>query len=216
MKEVTRRGFITQASVVGAAAAVVGISSMPLPAPRRAESRSSSPASDLRINGPVPEDVVVHIRDAKTSEVALIAGEDEFVYHDAKLVSSVLSKFSKEHEGVGHVLPPRSTGDLTGSGSRQHRHVRVRVTRRSRHRHADHELHPVRGADGGPNFYEFGEDVRYLIHIDNDGDGSPTSPTSSTSRPRWVTRRRSSTTPDPSSRSTATTGAASSSTPSRR
>ena len=38
---------------------------------------------------------MVHIRDAKTSEVALIAGEEEFVYHDAQLVSSVLSKFNK-------------------------------------------------------------------------------------------------------------------------
>jgi hypothetical protein len=93
MKEVTRRGFITQASVVGAAAAVVGISSMPSGA--AAAEAASSPASGLKIKGSVPEDVVVHIRDAKTSEVALIAGEDEFVYHDAKLVSSVLSKFSK-------------------------------------------------------------------------------------------------------------------------
>jgi hypothetical protein len=93
MKEVTRRGFITQASVVGAAAAVAGIASMPTGAD--AVQSTSSPASDLKIHGPVPEDVVVHIRDAKTSEVALIAGHEEFVYHDAKLVSSVLSKFNK-------------------------------------------------------------------------------------------------------------------------
>jgi hypothetical protein len=26
-------------------------------------------------------------------------------------------------------------------------------------------------ANGGPNFYEFGDDVRYSIHVDNDGDG---------------------------------------------
>ncbi|MEK8108031.1 DUF4331 family protein [Micromonospora sp. M12] len=25
----------------------------------------------------------------------------------------------------------------------------------------------------GPNFFEFGDDVRYEIHIDNDGDGRP-------------------------------------------
>jgi hypothetical protein len=30
---------------------------------------------------------------------------------------------------------------------------------------------PLEGPDGGPNFYEFGDDVRYEIHIDNDGDG---------------------------------------------
>src|SRR5262249_51518741 len=30
---------------------------------------------------------------------------------------------------------------------------------------------PLEGPDGGPNFYEFGNDVSYDIHIDNDGDG---------------------------------------------
>ena len=29
---------------------------------------------------------------------------------------------------------------------------------------------PLEGPDGGPNFYEFGEDVLYTINIDNDGD----------------------------------------------
>jgi hypothetical protein len=30
---------------------------------------------------------------------------------------------------------------------------------------------PLEGPAGGPNFYEFGDDVRYDINIDNDGDG---------------------------------------------
>src|SRR5690349_25116132 len=30
---------------------------------------------------------------------------------------------------------------------------------------------PLEEPPGGPNFYEFGDDVRYEIHIDNDGDG---------------------------------------------
>jgi hypothetical protein len=30
---------------------------------------------------------------------------------------------------------------------------------------------PMQNPAGGPNFYEFGNDVRYEIHIDNDGDG---------------------------------------------
>src|SRR5580698_2567364 len=30
---------------------------------------------------------------------------------------------------------------------------------------------PLEGPDGGPNFYEFGNDVLYEINIDNDGDG---------------------------------------------
>ena len=30
---------------------------------------------------------------------------------------------------------------------------------------------PLQEPDGGPNFFEFGDDVLYEIHIDNDGDG---------------------------------------------
>ena len=30
---------------------------------------------------------------------------------------------------------------------------------------------PLQKPDGGPNFYEFGDDVRYEIHIDNAGTG---------------------------------------------
>jgi hypothetical protein len=32
---------------------------------------------------------------------------------------------------------------------------------------------PLQGPAGGPNFYEFGDDVLYEIHIDNNGDGWP-------------------------------------------
>ena len=32
---------------------------------------------------------------------------------------------------------------------------------------------PLQQPAGGPNFYEFGNDVLYQIHIDNDGDGNP-------------------------------------------
>jgi Domain of unknown function (DUF4331) len=32
---------------------------------------------------------------------------------------------------------------------------------------------PLQAPAGGPNFYQFGDDVRYEIHIDNDGDGQP-------------------------------------------
>ncbi|MDQ1382759.1 MAG: hypothetical protein QOG65_138, partial [Actinomycetota bacterium] len=30
---------------------------------------------------------------------------------------------------------------------------------------------PLQGPAAGPNFYEFGDDVLYEIHIDNNGDG---------------------------------------------
>lgn len=32
---------------------------------------------------------------------------------------------------------------------------------------------PLQGPPGGPNFFEFGDDVLYSIHIDNDGDALP-------------------------------------------
>ncbi len=32
---------------------------------------------------------------------------------------------------------------------------------------------PLQGPAGGPNFYEFGDDVLYEIHVDNTGDGRP-------------------------------------------
>src|SRR5579864_7229588 len=32
---------------------------------------------------------------------------------------------------------------------------------------------PLQGPAGGPNFYEFGDDVLYEIHIDNNGDALP-------------------------------------------
>jgi len=32
---------------------------------------------------------------------------------------------------------------------------------------------PLEDPPGGPNFFEFGEDVLYSIYIDNDGDGMP-------------------------------------------
>ena len=32
---------------------------------------------------------------------------------------------------------------------------------------------PLQGPAGGPNFYEFGDDVLYSIYIDNDGDAEP-------------------------------------------
>ena len=30
---------------------------------------------------------------------------------------------------------------------------------------------PIQAPAGGPNFYEFGSDVLYEIHVDNNGDG---------------------------------------------
>ena len=46
----------------------------------------------------------------------------------------------------------------------------LRQSRPARPSDADRQLHPPPGARRGPNFYEFGDDVLYEIHIDNNGD----------------------------------------------
>ena len=46
---------------------------------------------------------------------------------------------------------------------------------------------PLQGPAGGPNFYEFGDDVLYEIHIDNNGDARP----DITYQFRFTTRNRS-------------------------
>jgi hypothetical protein len=95
MTEVTRRGFLTRASVVsvGAAAAVTGLASLPTGAD--AAEDTQHPDANLALNGQPPKDVVVHIVDVKTSEFALIAGTEELVYHDPRLVRSVLRRFKQ-------------------------------------------------------------------------------------------------------------------------
>src|SRR5207247_3005341 len=72
-----------------------------------------------------------------------------------------------------HVIASRSAGNRQGSGCRQYRPLRFCESRRAQRRHPDRELHPARRPDGGPNFFEFGDDVLYAIYIDNDGDARP-------------------------------------------
>ena len=55
---------------------------------------------------------------------------------------------------------------------------------------------PLQAPAGGPNFYEFGDDVHYEIHVSQpDTPCAPTSPTVPVPPPRSSTGRRSSTTP---------------------
>ena len=74
---------------------------------------------------------------------------------------------------------------------------------------------PLQEPAGGPNFYEFGDDVLLEIHIDNNGDGQRRHHLPVPVRDQTAaTRTRSCTTPARSRRWTARTGTAGSSTPS--
>ena len=56
-------------------------------------------------------------------------------------------------------------------GRRQHGPLRVRRAERARHVSTHRQLHPDEEPAGGPNFWAFDPNVRYEIHIDNNGDG---------------------------------------------
>jgi hypothetical protein len=83
MNEVTRRGFVVQASVAGAAAAAGAAGAVVLGDETR------------RPTGVLPDNLVVHVRDVATSEVAVLAGTTEIVYRDEKLVTSLLNALAK-------------------------------------------------------------------------------------------------------------------------
>jgi hypothetical protein len=92
MTDVTRRAFLTRASVVGVGAAAVATG---LAMPGSADAAEARSATDGHIDGRPPrQDVFLHIRDAKTAEVSIIVGDEEHVFHDQRLVDSVLRKFN--------------------------------------------------------------------------------------------------------------------------
>jgi len=82
MTEVSRRGFMLQATVVGAAAATgATATSMLTPALRRPDV--------------LPDSLLLHVRDLETGEVAILAGTKEVVYRDVALVDSLLDAFAR-------------------------------------------------------------------------------------------------------------------------
>jgi hypothetical protein len=82
MTEVSRRGFMVQATMLGAAAAA-------------GATASSMLTSDLRRPDVLPDSLVLHVRDLETAEVAILAGTEEIVYRDAALVGSLLDAFAR-------------------------------------------------------------------------------------------------------------------------
>ena len=72
-----------------------------------------------------------------------------------------------------HVVTQGSPGNLQRCGRRQHRRLCVRQPRQAGHRHADRELRPAGDSGRRPELLQFGDDVLYEIHIDNNGDAKP-------------------------------------------
>jgi hypothetical protein len=87
--ELTRRGFIARTSVgVGMAAAGAAGAVATIPQLWAAVSTATSDA-DLSWDRPA-ETLIVHVRDVRRGEVALMAGTREVVYRDPQLVATLL------------------------------------------------------------------------------------------------------------------------------
>jgi hypothetical protein len=101
MADLTRRGFLTQTSVVTGVGIVGGmglrqllttrgnVEPTPTPEPtvKKSESNVSLPDfANISLAGPM----VVHVRDLASAEVSLMVGPQELVYRDPELVSRLL------------------------------------------------------------------------------------------------------------------------------
>ena len=91
--EISRRRFLRGASLgvaagVAAAATLPGAASLVASTPSAA--RRTAAAEDVDLTA-VGSDVIAHVRDASTGEIAVIVGGSERVYHDPALVARLLA-----------------------------------------------------------------------------------------------------------------------------
>lgn len=82
MSELTRRSFIVQASLAGAAAASGSTAALLL-------------ADDPLAAGPTPTNLLLHVRDVRTGEVSVLTDTEEIVLHDSRLVGSLLRALAR-------------------------------------------------------------------------------------------------------------------------
>jgi hypothetical protein len=91
--EISRRRFLRGASLgvaagVAAAAALPSAASLVAAGPSGSKRPMATEDADLSAVG---SDVIAHVRDASTGEIAVIVGGSERVYHDPALVARLLA-----------------------------------------------------------------------------------------------------------------------------
>jgi anaerobic selenocysteine-containing dehydrogenase len=91
--EISRRRFLRGASLgvaagVAAAAALPSAASLVAAAPSGSKRPTTAEDTDLSAVG---SDVIAHVRDASTGEIAVIVGGSERVYRDPALVARLLA-----------------------------------------------------------------------------------------------------------------------------
>ena len=193
MSDLSRRNFL--ASGAAAAGAVVVVGQLGDGAASAASPKAGTEPAWFGGTPVASEPFVVYIRNAAKGEVAVLRGEAGDRVQRSALVGR-LQRADASGSLVSHVIASRSTGDLQGPGRRQHRHLRLRQPRRPDTVTLISNYIPLEDPAGGPNFFEFGDDVLYRINIDNDGDGEADIIYEFRFDTRSATRTRSCTTPD--------------------
>ena len=119
---------------------------------------------------------MAYVRDAERGEVTVMSGTGETTYRDPALARRLLAaapdgpRPTEEVQMSSHREAPEISKDPVADNADVYAFVSPdrpdTVTLIS-------NFVPLQDPPGGPNFFEFGDDVMYSIYIDNDGDGLP-------------------------------------------
>lgn len=90
--ELTRRKLLTKGALTVAAsvAASAGLAALPQVVGAATPVSPAAKPESVDLN-PVGDDVVAHVRDASSGEIAVLVGTKELVYHDPALVGRLLA-----------------------------------------------------------------------------------------------------------------------------
>ena len=148
MSQASRRSFLAVAGSGAVTTAVVAAA----PSSRAA---SSSSASSSRPRSASTQPLVAHVRDAAAGTVVLYVGHDEVVVHDPDLVRR-LTRRGEEMTMSSHREAPEISKDPVADNTDVYAFVSPdqpdTVTLIA-------NFIPFQNPQGGPNFYEFGDDV---------------------------------------------------------
>jgi hypothetical protein len=104
MGEVSRRRFLTQTSVgvgvtLAAVAALPNRAVAPSAAPSRQTAQLVEPTVPASLAGmPLLAPMLVRVRDVATAEIAVLVGEQEFIYRDPVLVTRLIETANQAAE----------------------------------------------------------------------------------------------------------------------
>ena len=157
MNDTSRRRFL---GVVGAGAVTAGAATV-LPDTALAQ-RGAAPLGERHASRWSPTSPT-----STSDEVTLMVGEREVVVHDRDLVTRLLNAAGRLTMS-SHREAPEISKDPVADNTDVYAFVSPdrpdTVTLIA-------NFIPLQKPDGGPNFYEFGDDVLYEIHISNTGNG---------------------------------------------